>query len=78
MAKQATEKAEALQRMNRKHLRTLPDVKVPDAQMSARASTIKPVTLLQYLFAASRGRRSIGRSQTIRAGEEPWAHIQSY
>ena len=41
MARQATEKAEAFQKMNRKHLRTLPDVNVPDAQTSARASTIK-------------------------------------
>jgi hypothetical protein len=38
----------------------------------------EPVTLLQYLFAASRGRRWIGRSQITLAGEEPWADIQSY
>jgi hypothetical protein len=57
---------------------TLPDANVPDAQMSARAPTIKTGDF------ASVSVRSIMRTSLDRpfantlAGEEPWADIQSY
>jgi hypothetical protein len=70
MARQATEKAEAFRKMNRKHLRTLPDANVPDAQMSARALTIKTGDFAS-VFVRSITRTSLDRPFANHAGERP-------